>query len=146
MDDDKKYNFYPSCDGSWMVDVMGEDALGIVLQEHPIFSFPPLPKQAPIPPEKPLVNNTASQQLNELKQEVIQSQEMNISRRTIDTKGNIIKREIMIDGRSTLIEPQTYDLYIKFKSTRNQRPHDLDYSFSHFQKNYLDQNPQYMRK
>lgn len=110
---------------------------------HHIFTFPPLPTK-PTPPEKPQVKET-TQELTNLKQEVITSKEMDISRKvygdTVPTK-----LEVISNGKTIKVEKKTYELYIQYKATRKERPHDLDLSFDHFKATYLDKHPKFMRK
>jgi hypothetical protein len=138
---DKKFNFSPTYTWSYICTAQFDSWISLIL--YPIFSFPPLPKK-PTSPEKPKPKEI-KQQLSELKQEVAQTKEMNISRKTYgDTVPT--KLEVISDGKTIKVNKETYDLYIQYKATRKERPHDLDLSFDHFKATYLDKHPQFMRK
>ena len=144
---DKKYNFIPKLIGAYG-HIYSNIPIWSVNKDYylnlfGIFSIPNLPKK-PIPPEKPKPKEI-KQQLSELKQEVVQIKEMDISRKvygdTVPTK-----LEVISNGKTIKVEKETYDLYIKYKATRKERLYDLDLSFDHFKATYLDKHPKFMRK
>lgn len=139
---DKALWFLPIYTWSFVCSVYGDSWIWLI--SHPIFSFPPLPKK-PIPPEAPKEKAGAEKELTELKKEVLTSKEMNRSKKT---SGDMISTtyEVVSNGKTIRLDKETYDLYLQFKATRKERPHDLDLSFDHFKATYLDKHPQFMRK
>ena len=109
-----------------------------------IFTTIPLPKK-PTPPEVPKAKVPTQTELTELKKEVLTSKEMNRSKKT---SGDMISTtyEVVSNGKTIRLDKETHDLYLQFKATRKERPHDLDLSFDHFKATYLDKHPKFMRK
>lgn len=140
---DKKYWLVPKHKWSYLFTTTDDSrTIGEDLTIFESFTFI-LPTK-PTPPEKPLVKE-AKQELSELKKEVLTSKEMNVSRKT---HGDTVptKLEVISEWNTITLDKETFNLYIQYKATRNERPHDLDLSFEHFQKVYLDKVPGFMRK
>lgn len=55
-----------------------------------------------------------------------------------------IEKELSING--TKVDKETYDLYILFKKTKNDRPDDKDQSFQNFKDNYLNKLDGYKKE